>query len=66
MADASAARLTPSDRELLLTLLELPTAGPLETGPDGPPARLWEAGRTYAAAAAELVFAERGAPKPVG
>ncbi|WP_436845902.1 M20/M25/M40 family metallo-hydrolase [Streptomyces chartreusis] len=48
------ARLTPADHDLLLDLLGTPTAGPLETGPDGPAVRLWEAGRAYAAAAATL------------
>ncbi|MFE6520806.1 M20/M25/M40 family metallo-hydrolase [Streptomyces sp. NPDC057794] len=48
------ARLTPADRALLLTLLDTPTAGPLETGDDGPAVRLWEAGRIYATAAAAL------------
>lgn len=41
------------DRDLLLRLLELPTAGPLEAGP-GTPVRLWEAQREYARAAAEF------------
>jgi acetylornithine deacetylase/succinyl-diaminopimelate desuccinylase-like protein len=48
------ARLTPADHDLLLDLLNTPTAGPLETGTDGPAVRLWEAGRAYAAAAATL------------
>ncbi|MDQ0746406.1 acetylornithine deacetylase/succinyl-diaminopimelate desuccinylase-like protein [Streptomyces africanus] len=48
------ARLTPADHDLLLDLLATPTAGPLETGPDGPAVRLWEAGRAYAAAAAAI------------
>ncbi|MET9816095.1 M20/M25/M40 family metallo-hydrolase [Streptomyces sp. NPDC006355] len=48
------ARLTPADHELLLRLLDTPTAGPLETGDAGPAVSLWEAGRTYAAAAAQL------------
>jgi acetylornithine deacetylase/succinyl-diaminopimelate desuccinylase-like protein len=48
------ARLTPADHDLLLDLLDTPTAGPLETGVDGPAVRLWEAGRAYAAAAATL------------
>lgn len=46
--------LTPADRHLLLRLLRLPTAGPLETGPDGPPQRLREAQIEYALAAAEI------------
>lgn len=48
--------LTESDRNLLLRLLELPTAGPLETGEDGPRPRLWEAQVCYADAAAALGF----------
>ncbi|GAB3444341.1 M20/M25/M40 family metallo-hydrolase [Actinophytocola sediminis] len=48
--------LTESDRTLLLHLLELPTAGPLEVGPDGPAPQLWAAQRRYAEAAAELGF----------
>lgn len=44
--------LADGDRRLLMDLLGLPTAGPLETGPAGPPPRLWEAQRAYAAAAA--------------
>lgn len=48
--------LTDADRSLLLGLLRLPTAGPLEVGPDGPRPRLWEAQRLYAEAAAELGF----------
>ena len=51
----SAARLTEDDRALLLHLLDLPTAGPLETG-GGQPVRLWEAQRAYAEAAGELGF----------
>ncbi|MFH8659222.1 M20/M25/M40 family metallo-hydrolase [Streptomyces afghaniensis] len=47
-------RLTPADHDLLLDLLNTPTAGPLETGTDGPAVRLWEAGRAYAAAASAL------------
>jgi len=50
------AALSAADRELLLHLLELPTAGPLETGPDGPPPQLREAQAAYAAAAAEDGF----------
>ena len=48
--------LTARDHTLLLELLRLPTAGPLETGPDGEPPRLWAAQRRYADAAAELGF----------
>jgi acetylornithine deacetylase/succinyl-diaminopimelate desuccinylase-like protein len=44
------------DRDLLLRLLALPTAGPLETGPRGPRPQLWAAQRQYARAAAELGF----------
>ncbi|MEU0192434.1 M20/M25/M40 family metallo-hydrolase [Streptomyces afghaniensis] len=47
-------RLTPADHDLLLDLLGTPTAGPLETGTDGPAVRLWEAGRAYAAAASTI------------
>lgn len=47
--------LTGSDRELLLRLLALRTAGPLETG-GAEPVELWEAQRAYAEAAAELGF----------
>ncbi|MBA5223949.1 MULTISPECIES: M20/M25/M40 family metallo-hydrolase [Streptomyces] len=53
MADPSRsprARLTGEDHALLLRLLGIPTAGPLETGDTGT-VRLWEAGRAYAAAA---------------
>lgn len=44
------------DRDLLLGLLELPTAGPLECGPDDPPAELWRAEQLYAEAAGRLGF----------
>jgi acetylornithine deacetylase/succinyl-diaminopimelate desuccinylase-like protein len=50
-----AARLTEADHALLVELLELPTAGPLETG-GGHPVRLWEAQEAYAKAATELGF----------
>lgn len=53
---APRARLTPQDHALLLRLLELPTAGPLETGPDGPRPLLRQAQRVYADAAADLGF----------
>lgn len=43
--------LLDTDRDLLLRLLELPTAGPLEAGPDAP-VRLWAAQHEYARAAA--------------
>jgi acetylornithine deacetylase/succinyl-diaminopimelate desuccinylase-like protein len=50
-----------TDRALLLDLLELPTAGPLE---GGEPVRLWEAMNRYADAAAAVGFATArlGAP----
>ena len=44
------------DRDLLLRLLALPTAGPLETGPQGPRPQLWTVQRQYARAAADLGF----------
>lgn len=47
--------LTDSDRELLLHLLALRTAGPLETG-GAEPVELWEAQSAYADAAAGLGF----------
>ncbi|RKS09719.1 acetylornithine deacetylase/succinyl-diaminopimelate desuccinylase-like protein [Nocardiopsis sp. Huas11] len=50
------AALTPADRDLLLRLLRLPTAGPLETGPGGPAPRLREAQSEYARAAGETGF----------
>ncbi len=50
------AELLEADRDLLLRLLRLPTAGPLETGPAGPVPRLWDAQQAYAEAAAELGF----------
>ena len=43
-----------ADHELLLDLLRLPTAGPLETGADFPEPELWAAQRRYAEAAAAL------------
>jgi acetylornithine deacetylase/succinyl-diaminopimelate desuccinylase-like protein len=46
-------RLSTGERELLLHLLELPTAGPLEG--EGEP-RLWDAQRAYAQAARRLGF----------
>ncbi|WP_062210051.1 M20/M25/M40 family metallo-hydrolase [Streptomyces sp. NBRC 109706] len=48
--------LLPDERELLLRLMELPTAGPLEVGAAGPPPRLAAAQRAYAKAAATLGF----------
>jgi acetylornithine deacetylase/succinyl-diaminopimelate desuccinylase-like protein len=50
------ARLLGTDHELLLRLLELPTAGPLEAGPDAP-VLLWTAQREYARAAAAFGMA---------
>ncbi|MCU7826539.1 M20/M25/M40 family metallo-hydrolase [Kitasatospora sp. DSM 101779] len=47
-------RLLPADHALLLDLLDLPTAGPLETGPGAPPPRLAEAQLHYACAAARI------------
>ncbi|KZM69433.1 hypothetical protein AWN90_15025 [Nocardia terpenica] len=53
---------TEGDCELLLGLLALPTAGPLEA-PDGPGPRLWEAGRMVAEHAGRFGFeVERHAP----
>ncbi|SMF50768.1 M20/M25/M40 family metallo-hydrolase [Streptomyces sp. Amel2xC10] len=59
----TAVRLSAVERELLLSLLELPTAGPLED--DGEP-RLWEAQRAYADAARRLGFdvVHHAAPDP--
>ncbi|RVU23683.1 M20/M25/M40 family metallo-hydrolase [Streptomyces antnestii] len=48
-----------ADHELLLDLLHLPTAGPLETGADLPAPELWAAQRRYAEHAAALGFAVR-------
>ncbi|MDT0301419.1 M20/M25/M40 family metallo-hydrolase [Streptomonospora wellingtoniae] len=53
----SPAPLSESDRRLLLRLLELPTAGMLETGPGAAPPRLREAQDAYGRAAAGLGFA---------
>jgi acetylornithine deacetylase/succinyl-diaminopimelate desuccinylase-like protein len=53
---AAPARLLDTDHELLLRLLELPTAGPLEAGPDAP-VLLWTAQREYARAAATFGMA---------
>ncbi|MEV8475389.1 M20/M25/M40 family metallo-hydrolase [Streptomyces sp. NPDC051173] len=47
------ARLTSAEHRLLLNLLKLPTAGPLEGGSEP---RLWEAQRRYAEAARALGF----------
>ncbi|GAA4916711.1 M20/M25/M40 family metallo-hydrolase [Streptomonospora salina] len=61
----TAVALADRDRRLLLRLLELPTAGRLETGPDAAPPRLREAQNAYADAAAELGFAAvHHAPPP--
>jgi acetylornithine deacetylase/succinyl-diaminopimelate desuccinylase-like protein len=46
----------PSDRGLLLELLALPTAGPLECGAGAPAPELWQAQRLYAEAAGRLGF----------
>jgi acetylornithine deacetylase/succinyl-diaminopimelate desuccinylase-like protein len=52
----SSAPLTPADDTLLLDLLALPTAGPLEGEASGE-VRLWQAQRAYAEAARRLGFA---------
>ncbi|GAB3439342.1 M20/M25/M40 family metallo-hydrolase [Actinophytocola sediminis] len=49
---AASVPLLDHERDLLLRLLTLPTVNPLEHGQDGPPARMWQAQRAYAAAAA--------------
>ncbi|RMI37934.1 M20/M25/M40 family metallo-hydrolase [Streptomyces triticirhizae] len=54
MSAATRAALTAGERALLLDLLRTPTAGPLEAGPQNPPAELWAAGRRYAEAARAL------------
>lgn len=58
--------LLPEDQDLLLRLLEIPTAGPLEGGDDDPPAELWEAQQAYAEAATGLglTVEHRGSPAP--
>ena len=48
--------LTDPDHSLLLHLLSIPTAGPLEVGTTGPPPRLWRAQYDYAEAAARIGF----------
>ncbi|WP_318552207.1 M20/M25/M40 family metallo-hydrolase [Kitasatospora fiedleri] len=65
-ADQVGAELSSDERELLLELLRLPTAGPLETGPGAPLPLLPEALGVYARAAAGLGLVElyRGAPGP--
>ncbi|QBI55533.1 M20/M25/M40 family metallo-hydrolase [Streptomonospora litoralis] len=62
----SAAALSEDDRDLLLHLLELPTAGFLETGTLAPPPRLREAQDAYARAAARsgLAVVRHAAPEP--
>ncbi|MFE6780233.1 M20/M25/M40 family metallo-hydrolase [Streptomyces sp. NPDC057702] len=55
-ARAAGVTLSVAERELLLHLIGLPTAGPLEVGTDGERPRLWEAQRAYAEAAADLGF----------
>jgi acetylornithine deacetylase/succinyl-diaminopimelate desuccinylase-like protein len=50
------AAFSAADSELLVHLLRLPTAGPLETGDADRPPVLWQAGRVYAQAAARLGF----------
>lgn len=59
-------RLSRADRDLLLHLIGLPTAGPMETGPDAEPPRLREAQTAYAEAAAALGFevVHHAAPDP--
>ncbi|HEX5543518.1 MAG TPA: M20/M25/M40 family metallo-hydrolase [Micromonospora sp.] len=47
--------LSEAEQRLLVRLLELPTAGPLEVEGDHP-VELWQAQREYASAAAELGF----------
>ncbi|WP_238580918.1 M20/M25/M40 family metallo-hydrolase [Streptomonospora alba] len=62
----SAVPLEAGDRRLLLRLLELPTAGRLETGPGAAPPRLREAQDAYADAAAGIGFTSvhHAAPQP--
>jgi acetylornithine deacetylase/succinyl-diaminopimelate desuccinylase-like protein len=57
MKEPGRVELLDVERELLLRLLRLPTAGPLETGHDSAPPRLWEAQHAYAVAAARLGMA---------
>lgn len=52
----SLAPLTRARHGLLMRLLEMPTAGPLEVGTDGPPPLLWEAQAAYAEAARAIGF----------
>jgi acetylornithine deacetylase/succinyl-diaminopimelate desuccinylase-like protein len=60
------ARFLDADCDLLVRLLQTPTAGPLETGPGAPPPQLWRAQRAYATTAAELGLrpVHHGAPAP--
>ncbi|QKW24123.1 M20/M25/M40 family metallo-hydrolase [Kitasatospora sp. NA04385] len=60
------AELSAEERELLLDLLRLPTAGPLETGPGAPLPLLAEALEVYARAGGRIGLVEvyRGAPDP--
>lgn len=51
------------DLDLLTTLLALPTAGPLEAGPDAP-VELWAAQEAYAAAATGFEVVHHAAPEP--
>lgn len=51
------------DLDLLVALLELPTAGPLEVGPDAP-VELWAAQKAYAAAAGGFDVVLHAAPEP--
>lgn len=59
-------RFVEGDRTLLLDLLRIPTAGPLEAGPEDPPARLWEAQHAFLDAATHLglVPVHHAAAKP--
>ncbi|GAA2094548.1 hypothetical protein GCM10009759_22150 [Kitasatospora saccharophila] len=56
--------LSSEERELLLDLLRLPTAGPLETGPGAPPPLQAEALEAYARAGGRIGLVEvyRGSP----
>jgi acetylornithine deacetylase/succinyl-diaminopimelate desuccinylase-like protein len=58
-------RFTPADQDLLMRLLLLPTAGPLEPEAGSPP-QLWQAQRAYAQAAAGLGLkvVHHAAPRP--
>ena len=65
-ATLPAAAFTAADRHLLLRLLRIPTAGPLETAPDQPRPRIHQAQLAYADAARRLAFAvlHHAAPDP--